>query len=108
VVDQPPRIEPLGPQYDRSTFDCGTEALERYLRMQADKMRASTWPPPFILVPSVYGRLRDWRNGFEVEGQIDARTAPELRMLQQRPSAIRHGCVDMLFRMHILRGLLRE
>ena len=28
------RIEPLGPDYDRSGFCCGTEALDRYFREQ--------------------------------------------------------------------------
>lgn len=29
------RIEPLGPEHDRSAFSCGVEALHRYLKTQA-------------------------------------------------------------------------
>lgn len=29
------RVEPLGPQHDRTTFDCGEPHLNRYLREQA-------------------------------------------------------------------------
>ena len=53
MADKPearPRIEPLGPQHDRSAFDCGTEALDRYLRTQAGQDARKHLAAPFVLV----------------------------------------------------------
>ncbi|MBI4560490.1 MAG: GNAT family N-acetyltransferase [Candidatus Rokubacteria bacterium] len=43
------RVEPLGKQHDRSTFSCGTEALDRYLRQQARQDERKRVAAPFVL-----------------------------------------------------------
>lgn len=45
-----PRVEPLGPQHDRSSFGCGVEALDRYLRAQAGQDARNNVAAPFVLV----------------------------------------------------------
>ena len=44
------RIEPLGKQHDRSTFQCGTEALDRYLRQRARQDAEKYVAAPFVLL----------------------------------------------------------
>ena len=42
------RIEPLGPEHDRSTFSCGVPALDRYLREQAGQDARRRVAAPFV------------------------------------------------------------
>ena len=35
MTDPPFRLAPLGAEHDRDSFDCGEEALDRYLKTQA-------------------------------------------------------------------------
>ena len=44
------RVEVLGPQHDRSTFDSGAEALDRYFRIQAGQDARKNMAAPFVLV----------------------------------------------------------
>ncbi len=44
------RVEPLGPQHDRSTFDSGVEPLDRYFRIQAGQDARKNIAAPFVLV----------------------------------------------------------
>ena len=44
------RVEVLGPQHDRSTFDSGAEALDRYFRAQAGQDARKNMAAPFVLV----------------------------------------------------------
>jgi GNAT superfamily N-acetyltransferase len=44
------RVEPLGPQHDRSGFDCGVEALNRYLKIQASQDARRHLAAPFVLL----------------------------------------------------------
>ena len=42
------RIEPLGPEHDRSAFSCGEPALDRYLREQAGQDARRRVAAPFV------------------------------------------------------------
>ena len=44
------RVETLGPQHDRSTFDSGVEQLDRYFRVQAGQDARKNMAAPFVLV----------------------------------------------------------
>jgi GNAT superfamily N-acetyltransferase len=44
------RVEVLGPQHDRRSFDSGTEALDRYLRSQAGQDARKKMAALFVLV----------------------------------------------------------
>jgi GNAT superfamily N-acetyltransferase len=46
------RIEALGPQHDRSAFECGVEPLDRYFRAQAGQDARKNLAAPFVLVLS--------------------------------------------------------
>lgn len=46
------RILPLDPAYDRSGFDCGVEALDRYLRTQAGQEARKRVTAYFMACPS--------------------------------------------------------
>ena len=58
-MSSPYRIEPLGKQHDRSGFQCGTEALDRYLKQQARQDAEKYVAAPFVLLappaPGVLG-----------------------------------------------------
>jgi GNAT superfamily N-acetyltransferase len=58
-VSGPFRIEPLGRQHQRNEFQCGHDALDRYLRQQARQEADKHVAAPFVLVqadnPSVLG-----------------------------------------------------
>ena len=45
----PYRIELLGKTHDRTTFDCGSVALDRYLRRQAGQDAEKKVAAPFVL-----------------------------------------------------------
>ena len=45
-----PRVEPLGPQHQRAGFQCGSEALDRYVRTQAGQDARRNLAAPFVLV----------------------------------------------------------
>ena len=55
----PFRIEPLGRQHQRDDFQCGHDALDRYLRQQARQEADKHMTAPIVLVqgdhPSVLG-----------------------------------------------------
>lgn len=42
------RIEPLGPEHDRSAFSCGVPTLDRYLREQAGQDARRRVAAPFV------------------------------------------------------------
>ncbi len=44
------RVEALGPHHNRSSFDSGVEALDRYLRTQAGQEACKNIAAPFVLV----------------------------------------------------------
>jgi GNAT superfamily N-acetyltransferase len=44
------RVEPLGPQYDRSGFESGVEPLDRYFRTQAGQDARKKMAASFVLV----------------------------------------------------------
>ena len=44
------RVEALGPHHNRSSFDSGVEALDRYLRTQAGQEARKNIAAPFVLV----------------------------------------------------------
>lgn len=44
------RFEPLGNQHDRTTFSCGVEPLDRYLRTQASQDSRRRFAYSFVLV----------------------------------------------------------
>jgi GNAT superfamily N-acetyltransferase len=46
------RIEPLGAGHNRSSFECGAEPLDRYLRVQAGQDARKNIAAPFVLVLS--------------------------------------------------------
>ena len=46
----PYRIAPLGKGHDRSSFACGSEALERYLQQQARQDAEKRVAAPFVLL----------------------------------------------------------
>lgn len=46
------RVEVLGPQHDRSRFECGVEPLDRYFRIQAGQDARNNVAAPFVLVLS--------------------------------------------------------
>ena len=48
--DQPFVIETLGQQHDRSTFRCGSDALDRYLRQQASQEQRRGFATVHVLV----------------------------------------------------------
>ena len=45
----PYRIEALGKNHDRTAFDCGSAALDRYLRQQARQDAEKSVAAPFVL-----------------------------------------------------------
>ena len=52
------RIEPLGKHHDRSAFDCGSTALDRYLLQQARQDAEKSVAAPFVLtLPPALGVL---------------------------------------------------
>jgi GNAT superfamily N-acetyltransferase len=50
VPARPWRIELLGPQHDRASFESGAEPLDRYLRTQAGQDARRNMAAPFVLV----------------------------------------------------------
>jgi hypothetical protein len=48
--ESPLRVEPLGPQHDRNSFNSGVEALDRYFRAQAGQEARKNIAAPFVLV----------------------------------------------------------
>ena len=44
------RVEVLGPQHDRASFDSGVEPLDRYFRTQAGQDARRNMAAPFVLV----------------------------------------------------------
>ena len=44
------RIEPLGAEHSRASFECGAEPLDRYLRVQAGQDARKNIAAPFVLV----------------------------------------------------------
>jgi GNAT superfamily N-acetyltransferase len=50
AADEALRVEVLGPQHDRSTFDSGVEQLDRYFRVQAGQDARKNMAAPFVLV----------------------------------------------------------
>jgi GNAT superfamily N-acetyltransferase len=44
--------EPLGPEHDRASFTCESEALERYLKQQANQDIRKDLSITYVLVPS--------------------------------------------------------
>ena len=44
------RVEVLGPQHDRASFESGVEPLDRYLRIQAGQDARKNMAAPFVLV----------------------------------------------------------
>lgn len=44
------RVEVLGPQHDRASFDSGVEPLDRYFRTQAGQDARKSMAAPFVLV----------------------------------------------------------
>jgi GNAT superfamily N-acetyltransferase len=46
----PLRVEALGPQHDRTSFDCGVEPLDRYFRTQSGQDARNNIAAPFVLV----------------------------------------------------------
>jgi GNAT superfamily N-acetyltransferase len=50
AADEALRVEVLGPQHDRSTFDSGVEPLDRYFRVQAGQDARKNMAAPFVLV----------------------------------------------------------
>ncbi|ARN82005.1 GNAT family N-acetyltransferase [Methylocystis bryophila] len=44
------RVEVLGPQHDRSAFESGVEALDRYFRVQAGQDARKKLAAPFVLI----------------------------------------------------------
>ncbi|SFU22061.1 Acetyltransferase (GNAT) family protein [Mesorhizobium sp. YR577] len=44
------RVEVLGPQHDRASFDSGVEPLDRYFRTQAGQYARKNMAAPFVLV----------------------------------------------------------
>jgi GNAT superfamily N-acetyltransferase len=50
VADDPLRVEVLGSHHDRTRFDCGVEALDRYLKVQARQDARKNIAAPFVLV----------------------------------------------------------
>ena len=54
----PYRIEALGKNHDRATFDCGSAALDRYLHQQARQDAEKSVAAPFVLTtPPALGVL---------------------------------------------------
>ena len=43
-------VEPLGRQHDRTAFQCGAEALDRYLKQQARQDADKRVAAPFVAV----------------------------------------------------------
>jgi GNAT superfamily N-acetyltransferase len=44
------RVEVLGPQHNRASFESGVESLDRYLRVQAGQDARKNMAAPFVLV----------------------------------------------------------
>jgi hypothetical protein len=44
------RVEALSAQHDRSVFDSGVEALDRYIRVQAGQDARKKMAAPFVLI----------------------------------------------------------
>lgn len=49
-MSSPYRIQPLGKQHDRAPFQCGAEALDRYLKLQARQDAEKYVAAPFVLL----------------------------------------------------------
>ncbi|TIS57183.1 MAG: GNAT family N-acetyltransferase [Mesorhizobium sp.] len=50
MIEGFPRVEVLGPQHDRTSFESGVEPLDRYFRMQAGQDARKNVAAPFVLV----------------------------------------------------------
>ena len=48
--DPRPRIEPLGPEHDRSGFSCGKEPLDRYFQRQITQDARRHLATPFVMI----------------------------------------------------------
>ena len=53
----PWRIVPLAKDHDRGSFDCGSEALDRYLKLQARQDAEKLVAAPFVLVEPPSSRV---------------------------------------------------
>lgn len=49
-IDEKLRVEPLAASHDRSTFESGVEALDRYFRTQAGQDARKNMAAPFVLL----------------------------------------------------------
>ena len=50
AADDALRVEVLGPQHNRASFESGVESLDRYLRVQAGQDARKNMAAPFVLV----------------------------------------------------------
>jgi len=50
AADDALRVEVLGPQHNRASFESGSESLDRYLRVQAGQDARKSMAAPFVLV----------------------------------------------------------
>jgi hypothetical protein len=50
LAEEALRIEVLGPQHDRASFESGVEPLDRYFRVQAGQDARKNMAAPFVLV----------------------------------------------------------
>lgn len=60
VILAPEYIVPLGKEHDRSTFNCGNEALNRYLQQQARQDADRYAAAPFVLVEPATNIVRGY------------------------------------------------
>lgn len=50
ALDEPLRVEPLGPHHDRRSFHSGAQALDRYFQTQVGQEARKNIAAPFVLV----------------------------------------------------------
>jgi GNAT superfamily N-acetyltransferase len=109
-VTAPFHLEPLGDGHERSSFTCGHDALDRYLRTQATQDIRRRIASCFVAVEAASGRLAGYYTIAAAGVPITELPADLIKRLPRYPSlpAVRIGrlAVDLHFRGRGLGGSL--
>ena len=84
------RVDRLGPQHDRSVFDSGVEALDRYFRVQSGQEARKNIVAPFVLLlpdDAIAGYYTLSSTGVSL-GELPAQTARKLPRYPLLPATL--------------------
>lgn len=101
MPDPPFRLAPLGPEHDRTSFCCGEEALDRYLKTQATQDIRRHLANCFVAVETVSGVVAAYYTLSAASVRLADLPPDEIKRLPRYPTvpAVRVGrlAVDRRF-----------